>query len=156
VDINQRQLLEAFDGDKRAGAHVSLNLGAAGDANELFPVAEEMVTIGWLRRGDSGFYVRTEKGRLALAGPLDVTLYTRPGCHLCDQAKVQIAPLLRKVGAHLIEVNIDADDGLRALYNVDVPVLLLGQRKVAKHRVDLKQLERQLAEAARNANSDKA
>ena len=84
---------------------------------------------------------------LAQAGPLDVTLYTRPGCHLCDEAKMQIAPLLAGCGARLREVNIDADPVLRGRYDWDVPVLFLGGRKVAKHRVDLKQFRRQLEEA---------
>lgn len=89
-----------------------------------------------------------EDSRLAAAGPLDVTLYTRPGCHLCDEAKAQIAPLLRKAGATLREVNIDADPVLRARYDYDVPVIFLGPRKIAKHRVDLAQFQRQLDEAA--------
>jgi glutaredoxin len=78
-----------------------------------------------------------------------VTLYSRPGCHLCNEAKAQIAPLLRRAGARLREVNIDDDEVLRERYNVDVPVLFLGARKVAKHRVDLEQFQRQLAEARR-------
>jgi glutaredoxin len=88
-----------------------------------------------------------EDAILAAAGPLDVTLYTRPGCHLCDEAKAQIAPLLAAAGARLREVNIDEDPVLRARYDFDVPVLFLGWRKVAKHRVDLSQFRRQLDEA---------
>jgi hypothetical protein len=38
---------------------------------------------------------------------------------------------------------------LRERYTNDVPVIFLGPRKAAKHRVDLKQLRRQLAEASR-------
>lgn len=84
---------------------------------------------------------------LAAAGPLDVTLYTRPGCHLCDEAKAQIAPLLAAAGARLREVNVDADPALRVRYDYDVPVIFLGARKVAKHRVDLRQFRRQLEAA---------
>ncbi len=92
--------------------------------------------------------MRTEDGRLAVAGPRDVTLYTRPGCPLCEEAKTQIAPLLREFDARLREVNIDADPVLRERYTNDVPVIFLGLRKVAKHRVDLAQFRRQLASAA--------
>ena len=80
-----------------------------------------------------------------------VTLYTRPGCHLCEEAKEKIAPLLRHAGARLREVNIDADAVLRARYDFDVPVVLLGARKIAKHRVDIEQFRRQLVEARRGA-----
>lgn len=77
-----------------------------------------------------------------------VTLYTRAGCHLCDEAKQQMAPLLAEFGGELREVDIDSDPALRAQYTNDVPVVFLGERKVAKHRVDLEQFRRQLSEAA--------
>lgn len=80
---------------------------------------------------------------------LEVTLYTRHGCHLCEEAKSQIAPLLAEFGAQLREVNIDADPELHKLYNVDVPVIFLGGRKIAKHSVDPTQFRRQLLEAGR-------
>jgi glutaredoxin len=85
------------------------------------------------------------------AEPLEVTLYTRPGCHLCDEAKLQIAPLVAEFGARLREVNIDTDTELRERYNVDVPVIFLADRKIAKHRVDLRQFRRQLLEARRRS-----
>jgi len=85
--------------------------------------------------------------RLARCGPRDVTLYTRPGCHLCDEAKAAIAPLLREFGAFLREVNVDEDAVLKEHYGVDVPVIFIGQRKAAKHRVDLAQFRRQLQDA---------
>ena len=81
--------------------------------------------------------------------PLEVTIYTRPGCHLCDEAKLQMAPLLAEFGARLREVNIDADPELRELYNLDVPVIFLADRKIAKHRLDPGQFRRQLVEARR-------
>jgi glutaredoxin len=86
------------------------------------------------------------------AGLLEVTLYTRPGCHLCEEAKSQIAPVLIEFGARLREVNIDADPALRERYNVDVPVIFLGDRKIAKHRVDLAQFKRQILEARRRSD----
>lgn len=84
---------------------------------------------------------------------LEVTLYTRPGCHLCDEAKSQIAPILAEFGAELREINIDADPSLREKFNVDVPVIFVAGRKVAKHRVDLRQFRHQLGEARRSQRS---
>jgi glutaredoxin len=88
-----------------------------------------------------------EDSRLAGCGPRDVTLYTRPGCHLCEEAKAAIAPLLREFGAVLREVNIDDDPILKERYGRDIPVIFIGQRKAAKHRVDVEQFRRQLQEA---------
>ena len=74
-------------------------------------------------------------------------LYSRGGCHLCEEAKAAIAPLLREFGATLREVNIAEDVVLMERYGLDIPVVFLGARKVAKHRVDVEQLRRQLREA---------
>ena len=149
MDQQGRNLLDAFD-KLGIDQHQSLELAALGEVEELRPVAEELLARGWLRPDEKkpDAFLRTEDGRLAIAGPLDVTLYTRIGCHLCDEAKGQIAPLLRRAGAVLREVNIDLDPLLRERYDVDVPVIFLGARKVAKHRVDMAQFQRQL-EAAR-------
>ena len=88
-----------------------------------------------------------EDARLAACGPRDVTLYSRPGCHLCEEAKAAIAPLLREFDAVLHEVNIDEDAVLRERYGWDIPVIFIGTRKAAKHRVDLAQFRRKLGEA---------
>lgn len=88
-----------------------------------------------------------EDSRIADCGPRDVTLYTRPGCHLCEEAKAAIAPLLREFGAVLREVNIDHDTVLKERYGWDIPVIFIGQRKAAKHRLDVAQFRRQLEEA---------
>lgn len=83
---------------------------------------------------------------MAAAGPHEVTLYTRPGCHLCEEAKTAIAPLLREFGAVLREVNIERDAVLEERYGWDIPVIFIGARKAAKHRVDVEQFRRQLQE----------
>lgn len=88
-----------------------------------------------------------ENARLAARGPRDVTLYSRPGCHLCEEAKAAIAPLLREFGAVLREVNIDEDAILKKRYGWDIPVIFIGARKAAKHRIDVAQFRRQLQEA---------
>ena len=85
-----------------------------------------------------------EDARLVAAGPREVTLYTRPGCHLCDEAKAAIAPLLREFGASLREVNIEHDTVLDQRYGWDIPVIFIGARKAAKHRVEVEQFRRQL------------
>jgi glutaredoxin len=88
-----------------------------------------------------------EDERLAAASPREVTLYTRPGCTLCEEAKTAIAPLLREFGAQLHEVNIETDAVLEERYGWDIPVIFVGARKAAKHRVDVEQFRRQLQES---------
>jgi glutaredoxin len=85
-----------------------------------------------------------EDALLDAAGPREVTLYTRPGCHLCEEAKAAIAPLLLEFSAVLREVNVEKDAVLEARYGWDIPVIFIGARKAAKHRVDVEEFRRRL------------
>jgi glutaredoxin len=149
-----RRVLEAYDELGRDALELSTLAERAAEPGQhavpaerdrIRAVLRQLVRQGWLRwAGSWDLFARTEEGRLALAGPRELTLYTRPGCHLCEEAKSEIAPLLGEYGARLREVNIDDDPVLRERYTNDVPILFLGSRKVAKHRVNLTQLRRQL------------
>jgi glutaredoxin len=97
--------------------------------------------------GGSDFYRRTEEGRLALAAPRDVTMYMREGCHLCEEAKAAMAPILKALNASLQEVDIDDDPILRARYTNDVPVIFIGSQFFTQHRVDAARLRRHLENA---------
>jgi len=71
---------------------------------------------------------------------VEVVLYTRAGCHLCDDAK----QVLRDAGLAFAEIDIDGDPALRALYNEEVPVVFLAGRKAFKYHVDPQELRRRL------------
>jgi glutaredoxin len=77
-----------------------------------------------------------------------VTLYSRPGCHLCEDAKSIIEPLLAEFGATLREISIDTDARLTEQFGYDIPVIFINDRKAAKHRVNPEQFRRQLSEAS--------
>ncbi|MFN4251483.1 glutaredoxin family protein [Deinococcus sp.] len=55
-------------------------------------------------------------------------LYTRPGCHLCEQAAGNLARLEFRVQT----VNVDLDPELRARHGDHVPVLALGDRVLGR------------------------
>lgn len=99
-------------------------------------------------RGEADFYRRTEQGQLAVARPLDVTLYSRPKCKLCDVARDAITPILREFGGTLREVNIDENKELRELYTNDVPVIFVGAKEFARHNVDTVRFRQALEKAA--------
>jgi len=80
-----------------------------------------------------------------------IVVYSRPGCHLCEEAKALLEPLLREFGGALREVNIDEDLELTERYGSDIPVIFLGRHKAAKHRIDVRQFRRQLEEARERA-----
>jgi len=78
---------------------------------------------------------------------VEVTLYTREGCHLCDNAKAAIraAESLYRLSIDLLEVDIDDDEELHARFTNDVPVIYVAGAEAFRHRVD----PRELAEVVR-------
>ena len=76
-----------------------------------------------------------------------LTLYSRPGCHLCDEMKAVIARVARTMEAPLTvdEIDSSTDPELEALYGQEIPVLLVDGKKAAKYRVTEGQLTRLLA-----------
>jgi glutaredoxin len=74
-----------------------------------------------------------------------VTLYTRVGCCLCDEAKEVIAAARRRADFDYAEIDIDGDPELVRLYNVEVPVITINRRKAFKYRVDMNEFLKKLA-----------
>jgi glutaredoxin len=96
----------------------------------------DLTQRGLLREDGADYYSRTESGRLIVAGPREITMYTREGCHLCDEAKAAMTPLLAEFNGKLREVDIDDDPILLERYNDDVPVIFVGALLFAQHRID--------------------
>ena len=77
-----------------------------------------------------------------------VTLYTRRGCCLCDDAKTVLAAARGRVEFDYEEVDIDADPELVRMYNDEVPVIAINRVKAFKYKVDMKELLKKLAARA--------
>lgn len=73
-----------------------------------------------------------------------VTLYTRKGCHLCEEAKQEIERLRAAAEFQLEILDVDADPELRARFSDEVPVVFINGRKAFKYRVEPKQFLRRL------------
>jgi glutaredoxin len=65
-----------------------------------------------------------------------VTLYTRPGCHLCDEARAALERLQRRAAFTLEEVDITVDDALHRRYLERIPVVALEGAELFDHVVD--------------------
>ncbi len=154
MDIVARRILSTFDQLERASLDLHTLFEFAGgnppeQRTAVLDKVSELAKSGLLHDDGADFYSRTEEGRLAVALPHTITLYTRAGCHLCDEAKAVITPLLPQFGATLREVDIDRDPILRDRYTDDVPVVFVGSHLFAKHCVDAAQLRRALQGASR-------
>ncbi len=64
-----------------------------------------------------------------------VKLYTRPGCHLCDEARREMAAAGCRDLYELEEIDVDTDPELRRRYGWDVPVVTVNGAHAFKHRL---------------------
>jgi glutaredoxin len=76
-----------------------------------------------------------------------VEVFSKPGCHLCEDAKALLQTLQASQPFLLREVNITLDATLHAQYGEAVPVVFINGRKVCKYRVDVAQFVRRLQRA---------
>jgi hypothetical protein len=61
----------------------------------------------------------------AASGAPRVTLLSKPGCHLCDEARAVVARVADELGAGWEERDITADDDLYRRYREQIPVTLV-------------------------------
>lgn len=73
-----------------------------------------------------------------------VQIYSRPGCHLCDEAKAAMVASGCSDQFTLEEVNIDEDVALYEQYRYDIPVIFINGVKSFKHRIDPKDFRRRI------------
>lgn len=65
-----------------------------------------------------------------------VTLYSRPGCHLCETAREILEELQQQWNFTIEEINIDLDDQLTEQYGIMIPVVVLDGEELQYGIVD--------------------
>ena len=83
----------------------------------------------------------------------EVVLYTRAGCHLCDEAKQLLRELQKNSRFQFSEVDIDQDPELRERYNEEVPVIFVHGKKAFKYRIDVRQFLKRLEAGRANPST---
>jgi glutaredoxin len=73
-----------------------------------------------------------------------VTLYTKPGCHLCEAVEQVIRRVSRRRSFDFVSRNIEADPADYEKYKHDIPVVTVDGVEIARHRMTADQLERAL------------
>jgi thioredoxin reductase (NADPH) len=66
----------------------------------------------------------------------EITVFGRPGCHLCEQAVEEIEPLCRAAGVALRVADVDADPALRERYGPRIPVVCGDGREICAWPLD--------------------
>jgi glutaredoxin len=64
-----------------------------------------------------------------------VVIYTRPDCHLCDDAREAIRSAQCSDQYTLEEVNIETDSQLWESYKYDIPVIMINGVEAFRHRL---------------------
>ena len=80
-----------------------------------------------------------------------VVIYSKPGCHLCEEAKAAIQAAGCEGQYTLAEINIETDPDLRRRYRYDIPVITFDGVEAFRHRVSAEEFR----EALRVARSKK-
>ena len=73
-----------------------------------------------------------------------VVIYTRPDCHLCDQAKQAIRAAQCPDEYTLEEVNIETDSRLLESYKYDIPVITINGVEAFRHRLTAREFKTRL------------
>jgi hypothetical protein len=71
-----------------------------------------------------------------MSAAASLVLYGRAWCHLCEDMRAALEPLLAEYGAQLQSVDIDADPALLAQYDELVPVLVCDGVELCRYRLD--------------------
>jgi glutaredoxin-like protein DUF836 len=76
-----------------------------------------------------------------------LTIYSRPGCHLCDDMKAIVtrAAELAPEQTTIMEIDISTDPDLERRFGLEIPMLMVNGKKAAKYRVTEEELRRLLA-----------
>jgi glutaredoxin len=74
-----------------------------------------------------------------------VTLYSRPGCHLCDDARGVIERVCADLGETYVEVDITDDDDLLRQFQIEIPVTFVDGEKHDVYFVSEERLRAALA-----------
>ena len=78
---------------------------------------------------------------------IDLSLYTRRGCCLCEEMKTAIDDAIGGFPVRLEEIDVDANPDFTERFGADVPVLFVEGQEFARHRLDRKALRERLRRA---------
>jgi glutaredoxin len=86
--------------------------------------------------------------------PHRITFYSKPGCHLCDDARKVVDDVVARVQAsdardrdlQVDEIDILGDPALQARYGEEIPVVLIDGKMHTYWRVDPARFEKALKE----------
>ena len=74
--------------------------------------------------------------------PVELTIYTREGCHLCDDMELALRECESELDFETRRVPIDNNKVLEEAYGTKVPVLVCGDEEICHYFLDMQALKR--------------
>ncbi len=78
---------------------------------------------------------------------IEVTFYTKAGCHLCEDARDLLEDIAEGTDYALTEIDIRADIAVFDLYRYRIPVIVINQETLLEGRIDAHELARAFQQA---------
>lgn len=72
--------------------------------------------------------------------PVRIEIYSRPGCHLCDEAKAVIERVRRRYPFSMRTIDIERDPELEREYGEQIPVIFINGNRAFQFHVDEQEL----------------
>jgi glutaredoxin len=82
----------------------------------------------------------------------ELTLYSRLGCHLCEDMENLLPDYLGETGLSLNTIYIENNSELEELYGSLIPVLKAGNREICHYFLDVKALQQYISELGNPLN----
>ena len=74
---------------------------------------------------------------MAESGPVELTLYGRSWCHLCDDMIAGLQSLQPARDFRVSVIDVDSDPALERRFGEKVPVLMHGERELCHYHLDV-------------------
>ena len=74
----------------------------------------------------------------------EVTLYAKPGCHLCEEARAVLDGVRAETPFELREVDVSLDPALHRRYGERIPVVEVGGQELFEYHVEPRVLKERL------------
>ena len=71
---------------------------------------------------------------------MTLTLYSKPGCHLCEDVRTLLDELQPQYRFRIVEIDITSDAALFNRYRYDIPVLMRNGEEIARGRITDREL----------------
>ncbi len=84
---------------------------------------------------------------------IQIDIYSRPGCHLCDEAKEVVERVRARFPFSLRVIDIETDPELQKSYGEQIPVVFINGNKAFKYHVDEAELEKRVKKLWKQSTS---